>query len=131
MGGVWGRFWEGFRGFGGLLGNFLASFLHACIWNGLQKGSWRLLGSILAGFHWVWEGFWKGFGKDFSGFWAILCYSGLLSGFFLAFACYCLLLLVFAALSVPLLLRFCTGQGSSDFYRILFFLGAQTIACTI
>ena len=65
LGRAWGGFWEGFGSFGGLLGNFLASFLHACIWNGLQKGSWRLLGSILAGFQWVWEGFWEGLGKDF------------------------------------------------------------------
>ena len=45
-----GRVWEGFGRFGDLLNRFLTSFFHACIWDGLQKSSWRLLDSILARF---------------------------------------------------------------------------------
>ena len=47
---VLGGFWEAFGGSWGLLGQFLASFFEACIQNALQKGSWRLLGWILAPF---------------------------------------------------------------------------------
>ena len=65
LGRVWGGFWEGFGGSWPLLGHFLASFFGACIRNALQKGSWRLLGWILAPFSRVWEGS----GEDFGGFW--------------------------------------------------------------
>ena len=92
LGRAWGRFWEGFGSFGGLLGNFLASFLHACIWNGLQKGSWRLLGSILLDFN----GFGRDFGRvlgwifeDSGRFCAILGYSLGFSLLLLAIACFC------------------------------------------
>ena len=77
LGGVWGGFWEGFGGFGSLLGFFLVSFFHAFIWDGLPKGSWRLLGSILARFEGVWKDFgrvWRGF---WEGFWRVLANSGL------------------------------------------------------
>ena len=65
------RFWRGLgRVLGGvwsLLGHFLASLFDAFIWNALQKGSWRLLGSILARFWRVWGGFWGGFWKVLRG----------------------------------------------------------------
>ena len=63
LGGVWGGFWERFGGFGGLAGRFLASFFHACTWDGLQKRSWRGQGWILLRFWGVWGGFWEGFGQ--------------------------------------------------------------------
>ena len=46
LGRVWGGFWEGFGGSWRLLGHFLGSIFEASIQNALQKGSWRLLGSI-------------------------------------------------------------------------------------
>ena len=50
FGRVWGGFWKGLgRGLEPswrYLRHFSASFLDACIWNALWKGSWRLLGSI-------------------------------------------------------------------------------------
>ena len=67
LGGVWGGFWERFGGFGGLAGRFLTSFFHACIWDGLQKWSWRLLDWILARFSGVWRGFWEGLGRVLGG----------------------------------------------------------------
>ena len=64
----------------GLLSRFWALFFHACIGDGVQKGSWRLLASILARFFGVWTGFGKGlgrvWGRDFEGFWVVLGYSG-------------------------------------------------------
>ena len=57
------RFLERFGASGRLWGHFLASFSGACIQNALQKGSWRLLGSIWASFWRVWEGSGKDFGK--------------------------------------------------------------------
>ena len=50
FGGGWGGYWEGFGGFVASLGPLLASFFGAYILNALQKGSWSLLGSILAPF---------------------------------------------------------------------------------
>ena len=73
LGGVWGGFWESFGGFGGLAGRFLASFFHACTWDGLQKRSWRGQGWILLRFWGVWRGFREGFGQVLR---AILKYSG-------------------------------------------------------
>ena len=63
LGRILGRFWERFGGFLAPLGPLLASFFGACILNALQKGSWRLLGWILAPFSRVWEGS----GEDFRG----------------------------------------------------------------
>ena len=74
------RFWEGFGDSWGLLGRFWSSFLHACIWNGPQKWSWKLLGSILEGLGGSFGGFWEGVGSDFGGFWVILACSGLFWG---------------------------------------------------
>ena len=92
LGGVWGGFWERFGGFGGLAGRFLTSFFHACIWDGLQKRSWRGQGWILLRFWGVWGGIlggiWPGFDSDFKGFWAILDFSCSLAG---SMACFCLL----------------------------------------
>ena len=65
LGGVWGRFWEGFRGFGGLLGNFLASFFHACIWHVLKNalgGFWARFWFEFRGLERIFGGFWQGFG---------------------------------------------------------------------
>ena len=50
LGGFSVGFWEGFGGFVASHGPLLASFFGACILNALQKGSWRLLGWILAPF---------------------------------------------------------------------------------
>ena len=50
VGTVLGGFWEGIGGFVASLGPLLASFFDAYILNALQKGSWSLLGSILAPF---------------------------------------------------------------------------------
>ena len=50
VGTVLGGFWEGIGGFVASLGPLLASFFDAYILNALQKGSWNLLGSILAPF---------------------------------------------------------------------------------
>jgi hypothetical protein len=46
LGRVWGGFWEGFGGSWRILGHFLRSIFEATMQNALQKGSWRLLGSI-------------------------------------------------------------------------------------
>ena len=62
------EFWEGFRAFLASLGPLLASFFGACILNALRKGSWRLLGWILAPFWRVWEGSGEGFGRDLGEF---------------------------------------------------------------
>ena len=74
LGGVW-RLW----------GPLLTSFFHACIWDGLQKRSWRGQAWILLRFCGVWEGFREGFGqvlgailKDSGWFWTFLGYSALL-----------------------------------------------------
>ena len=50
LGRVLGGFWDGFGGFVASLGPLLAPFFGAYILNALQKGSWSLLGSILAPF---------------------------------------------------------------------------------
>ena len=49
-------FWEGFGASWSLLNRFFASLFGACIWHTLWKGSWSLLGSILARFGEIWEG---------------------------------------------------------------------------
>jgi len=45
------------------LGRLFAVFFGACIRHAFQKGSWRLLGWILAPF----SRFWEGSGEDFGG----------------------------------------------------------------
>ena len=70
-------FWEALGTFGKVLGGgwrllaplgpFFGLLFGACIQNAFQKGSWRLLGSILApfwkGLRGIWEEFWEGFGR--------------------------------------------------------------------
>ena len=66
-----GGVWEGFGGSWRLLAHFWAAFFEACIQNALQKGSRRLLDSILTPCG-TSEGFGRGLGRIFGGIWESL-----------------------------------------------------------
>ena len=110
---------------GSLLKSFWALFFHACIGDGVQKGSWRLLASIFPRFCGVWtvfgEGLGRVLGRDFGGFWVVLGYSGffwilgallddlgsILADAGCSFACFCVLLLIFSSFCLLVLAIAC------------------------